>query len=94
MKINDDHTMIAFTLDIGNTERLTGGVKDLRTNQIYINIRLEDVSQMEFGSGHDQLFYVETNEMNRPYKVKQLNMKTMKENTIFVDLDPTHYLDI
>jgi len=32
MKINDDHTMIAFTLDIGNTERLTGGVKDLRTN--------------------------------------------------------------
>jgi len=49
---------------------------------------------MEFGSGYDTLFYVETNEMNRPYKVKLLNMKTMKENTIFVDPDPTHYLDI
>lgn len=32
IKINDDHTMVAFTVDIGNTERLTGGLKDLGTN--------------------------------------------------------------
>lgn len=32
--------------------------------------------------------------MNRPYKVKRLNIATMKEATVFVDHDPTHYLDI
>lgn len=31
MKINDDHTLIGFTLDIGNTEKLTGGIKDMTT---------------------------------------------------------------
>ncbi len=32
--------------------------------------------------------------MNRPYKVKKLNLKTMQESTIFVDHDPTHYIDL
>lgn len=49
---------------------------------------------MEFGSGSETLFYVETTDMNRPYKVKRLNLKTMKEYTVFVDHDPTHYIDI
>lgn len=26
VKMNDDHSMIAYTIDIGNTERLTGGL--------------------------------------------------------------------
>ena len=29
VKMNDDHSLIAYTLDIGNTERLTGGIKDM-----------------------------------------------------------------
>lgn len=32
VKMNDDHSLIAFTIDIGNTERLTGGIKDMRKN--------------------------------------------------------------
>jgi hypothetical protein len=32
VKMNDDHSLIGFTLDIGNTETLTGGVKDMQTN--------------------------------------------------------------
>jgi len=32
--------------------------------------------------------------MNRSYKVKKLNIETMKESTIFVDPDQTHYVDI
>jgi hypothetical protein len=31
VKMNDDHSLIAFTLDIGNTERLTGGIKDMKS---------------------------------------------------------------
>jgi hypothetical protein len=29
IKANDDHSMVAFTLDIGNVEKLTGGLKDM-----------------------------------------------------------------
>lgn len=32
--------------------------------------------------------------MNRPHKVKRLNFKTMSESTLFIDNDPTHYIDI
>ncbi len=49
---------------------------------------------MEFGMGNNTLFYSETDAMNRPYKVKKLNIITMEESTVFVDHDPTHYIDI
>lgn len=29
--MSDDHSMVAMTLDIGNTEKLTGFVKDMKT---------------------------------------------------------------
>ena len=29
MKMNDDHSFIAFTVDINNNEKLTAGVKDM-----------------------------------------------------------------
>ena len=59
-----------------------------------MNIKLEGVSQIEFGSDNETIYYVKTNEMNRPCKVKHLNLKTMKEQTVFVDVNPTHYIDI
>lgn len=42
--MNDDHSMVAFTLDIGNTEILTGGLKDMQTGEILRNIKLEHIS--------------------------------------------------
>lgn len=44
VKMNDDHSLIAFTIDIGNTERLTGGIKDMKKNEVLKNIKLEGVS--------------------------------------------------
>ena len=43
VKMNDDHSLIAFTLDIGNTERLTGGIKDMQTKE-FSKIKLEGIS--------------------------------------------------
>ena len=79
VKMNDDHSMIAFTLDIGNTERLTGGIKDMQKNEVLKNIKLEGISQIEFGRGRESIYYVETDSMNRPYKVKRMNLQTMEE---------------
>ena len=44
LKMNDDHTLIAFTLDIGNIEKLVGGIKDMTTGEIMRNIKLEGIS--------------------------------------------------
>ena len=32
--------------------------------------------------------------MNRPFKVKKMNIKTLEESIIFEDKDQTHYIDI
>lgn len=92
--MNDDHSLIAFTIDIGNTEKLTGGIKDMTTNEVLKNIKLEGISQMEFGRGRDTLFFVETDAMNRPFRVMRKDLTTMADTTIFVDHDQTHYVDI
>ena len=92
--MNDDHSLIAFTLDIGNTEKLTGGIKDMQKNEVLRNIKLEGISQMEFGRGRETLYFVETDSMNRPFRVKRMNLQTLKDTTIFVDHDQTHYVDI
>jgi len=85
VKMNDDHSLVAFTLDIGGSEKLTAGIKDMKKNEVLSNFKLEGVSSLEFGKGHDTVFYVETDEMNRPCKVRKLTLSTMKESIIFVD---------
>lgn len=42
--MNDDHSLIAFTIDIGNTEKITGGIKDMQKNEVLKNIKLEGIS--------------------------------------------------
>jgi oligopeptidase B len=50
---------------------------------------------VEFGAGKDHLFFTETEGINRrPFKVTRLDLKTGEKSTIFVDDDPTHYIDI
>jgi len=101
IKMNDDHSLIAFTVDIGNTERCTAGVKDMKTQTILPGIKLEAVSQAEFfgqqevdGVVEDVLVFVQMNELNRPYKVKSIGVQSLSEQTLFMDDDPTHYIDV
>lgn len=47
-KLSDDNMMVAFTLDIGNTEFLTAGFKDLATNTV-LPIKLESIGTVDFG---------------------------------------------
>jgi len=94
LKMNSDHSKIGFTVDIGNQEIITGGIKCMKTNKILSHIRLENISSMEFGADGDTLYYVETDEHNRPYKVKQLSLETGNAQSIYIDDDPTHYIDI
>ena len=37
---SDDHSKVAFVLDIGNTEKLTAGIKDMVSNKLMaVNLR-------------------------------------------------------
>ena len=40
------------------------------------------------------LYYVSVDSMNRPFKVQRLSLTTKNVSTVFVDDDPTHYIDI
>ncbi len=47
--MSDDHNIVGFTIDIGNTEILTGGFKDMTTGKI-LSTKLERVGGIEFGT--------------------------------------------
>ena len=76
MKMSDDHSHVAFTLDISNTEVLTGGVKDLTTGKV-LPLTLKNVGQLEFASSNHTVFFTECDpSTNRPHKVKWMNILT------------------
>lgn len=43
IKCSDSHKFVAFTVDIGNDEVLSGGVKDIEA-QTFFDLKLEQVS--------------------------------------------------
>jgi protease II len=94
IKMSDDHSLIAFTVDIGNNERLTGGIKSMKTGKLLRDVKLEGISQIEFAKGNNLIIYVEMDEHNRPYKVKSRDLSSGDEKELFVDNDATHYVDI
>lgn len=95
IKMSKDHSLVAFTVDIGNTERLTGGVKDMRTGTVLANVKLQNVSCVEFANDGQHLYFVESDKVhNRPYTVKRINLESGEVQALFIDDDPTHYVDI
>jgi protease II len=44
LTMNSDHSLIAFALDIGNTEILTAGIKDMRSGRVYSEFKVENIS--------------------------------------------------
>ena len=76
--MSDDHSLVAFTVDIGNTEMLTGGVRDMTEDVVLPQIMLPNIGQIEFGGGDKpkSLYFTESDNTNRPCKVKRLNIET------------------
>ena len=91
-KISDDHQIAAFTVDIGNTENLTLGFKNLETNEI-LPFQIHNVGSCEFGLERT-IYFTECDHYNRPCKVKRFNLDTQEKQTVFIDENPTHYIDI
>lgn len=56
-------------------------------------LKLDNIGDIIFGEEH-VVFYTETDQQNRPYKVTKLDVDTGESECIFIDDDPTHYVDI
>lgn len=56
-------------------------------------VRLDSIGDILFGEDH-VVFYTETDAQNRPFKVVRLDLDTGSSECIFIDDDPTHYIDI
>jgi protease II len=49
---------------------------------------------MEFDTDN-HIIYTETQGVNRrPYKVSRMNLETLESQTIFIDDNPTHFIDL
>ena len=97
LKMSDNHSLLAYTVDINNDEVMTGGVKDLVKNEYLPYFVFQNVHTMEFGAGDNPryLYYTEsTREENRPWAVIKVDLQTNKKTIIFQDDDPTHYVDL
>lgn len=97
VKFNSDHSLVAFTVDVGNNERCTGGLKNMNTGEIDPEWIVDGISQMEFfgkQNGDEVVYFVDMNEHNRPYRIRSKTVGSKVENIVFVDDDPTHYVDI
>ena len=97
LKMSDNHSLLAFTVDIEHNEIMTGGIKDLTKQEHLPHFVFHNVHTMEFGSGDQPryLYYTEaTKEDNRPWRVMKVDLMTNKKNVIFEDKDPTHYVDL
>ena len=57
IKMNNDHSLIGFTVDIGNTESLTGGIKCMNTNKVLKDIRIDKIGSLEFSYDGKNIFY-------------------------------------
>jgi protease II len=65
MRINKDHTLISFVVDLENNERFFGGIYDIN-NKKYFKERYVNVSFIEF-TNNEEILYVKNNKLNRPY---------------------------
>ena len=86
IKLSDNHNLMAFTVDMDNTEIMTGGIKDLEKNEFLTYFVFNHVHTIEFGAGDDPryLYYTEaTRDTNRPYRVMKVDLKTSKKTVIF-----------
>lgn len=65
----------------------------MKTGKINMDVKLKDISAIEFAK-HNSILYIELDDHNRPYCVKKKDLQSLSEQTLFVDDDPTHYVDI
>ena len=95
MAISDDHRFVAFILDLENNEKFTMGIKDIKTSQ-YLDLRVNNCSNVVFGSDNFGFFYVKYDEKMRSNQVfmRSLDAGQQNDQLIYEEKDEQFYVDI
>ena len=96
VKMSDDHSRVAFNVDLHNNEKLSMGVMDIQTGQVLDWV--DNCCQVEFDSTGEYIYYCVADKLNRPHKIFKRKIgdsqPQLKDTVIHEDEDPTHYIDI
>lgn len=93
IKISDNHNKLCFNVDLNNNEKLSLGILNIKTGKPIDWI--ENWCQAEFDKDGTHVYYVQADELNRPFQIakRKIGYPT-KDVVLYTDDDPTHYLDI
>jgi protease II len=98
IRLNKDHTMISFVIDLENNEKYCGGIYDISSRK-YIPEVFTNVSSIEFSNQNNEIYILKNNKLNRPYCIvkhvlgdnPKNDVQILKENddSIYLETNPT-----
>lgn len=95
-RISPDHNFLAYTVDISGSEKFMLQVKDLRTMKNITKSSVKGVVSVEWAQDCHTLFYTESDESQRPYRVLATDVRapSLVGVPIFTETDSSYCVDI
>lgn len=91
--MSDDHTEIAFGIDLRNDEQTNFYIKNLETNKIHKKV-FYDTHNVQFSADGKSILYVTANDQKRQCNIHLHVLGTDSYNIIYHEKDESYYLDI
>ncbi|XP_050905337.1 uncharacterized protein LOC127119193 isoform X2 [Lathyrus oleraceus] len=95
-RVSPDHNYIAYTVDISGGERFVLQVKDLRSGLLDPKVEVDGVVSLAWARDATSLFYTQSDENQRPYRVlcRKLGYDLVNDLTVFTESDSRFCVDI
>ncbi len=92
-RVSDDGARLAYSIDWTGYRQYEVFVMDLATKQL-IPQHIGKVSDLEWGAGHDVLYYVTENESKRSDKLHRWTLSTGKHELLRTEADELYNIDV
>lgn len=93
-EVNQDHTLLAYSIDTTGSEQYTLFIKDLRTGKL-LSERIESVADVEWAENNEHLLYTREEHPHPPRRVFLHTLRSDAPDTLlFEESDPQWYVGI
>ncbi|XP_073221683.1 uncharacterized protein [Cicer arietinum] len=95
-RVSPDHNYLAYTVDISGGERFVLQVKDLRSGLLDPKVEVDGVVSLVWARDATSLFYTQSDENQRPYRVlcRKLGYDLVNDLLVFIENDSSYCVDI
>ncbi|WJX63288.1 hypothetical protein P8452_48195 [Trifolium repens] len=95
-RVSPDHNYLAYTVDTSGGERFVLQVKDLRSGLNDPKIEVDGVVSLAWSRDASSLFYTQSDENQRPYRVlcRKLGYDLVNDLPVFTESDSSFCVDI